>query len=182
MLRLFVGIALSPPIISELQLLRSNIKGARWIEPENIHLTLRFIGEVSPEIAEEIDLALSKIVLPTFMLRLESVGTFGQGRKTHSLWAGVGASEELFQLRNKTETTMLNLGLSPDSRKYTPHVTLAKLKDVPNWQLGDFLSTHAIFKSQVFKPSEFALFSSHLGKSGANYQIEARYPLKGNDQ
>src|SRR5215475_2786696 len=138
MLRLFVGIGFPPELKLQLSLLCSGVPGAKWVDPGNFHLTLRFIGEIGEDIAADIDNALSRLRAPRFVLQISGVGVFGD--KPRSLWAGVERSPELVGLRDKIEQALIRTGLAPEPRKFTPHVTLARLRNPPLDKLRDFLA------------------------------------------
>src|SRR5690242_13145374 len=129
MLRLFVGIALPPQLKLRLSLLASGVPGARWVDPGNMHLTLRFIGEVDEGVASDIDAALARIRAPRFAVTLTGIGHFG-GAAPRLLWAGVESNAALFHLRDKIEAAVVRAGLAAETRRFSPHVTLARLKQV----------------------------------------------------
>src|SRR5689334_6214104 len=106
-MRLFVGIAIPTDIRERLRMLSGGVPGARWVEPESYHLTLRFIGEADRPTAERIDLALSELSAPAFELELQGVGQFGTGRKSRALWAGVAASPALAHLARKVDRAVV---------------------------------------------------------------------------
>lgn len=175
--RLFVAIPLPETIQIQLSMLQSGLQGARWISPENIHLTLRFIGEVRNDLASDIDMALDEIRAPAFDLELDGIGNFARGKHPHALWVAVGKSEPLLHLQAKIESALVRLGLDPEARKYTPHVTVARLKDVRKGRVEDWAAAHGAFRTPPFPVDRFALFSSHLKSEGALYIEEASYPL-----
>ncbi len=177
MIRLFVALELPEDVRGSLARLCSGLPGARWVPPENLHLTLRFIGEVDQGFAEDIDAALGTVKTPAFDLFLEGVGHFGKGRAARTLWVGVGSSETLVRLQAKIETALLGAGVAPETRKFTPHVTLARLKAPPRGKLESYLLAHDAFRTRPFAVTRFALFSSFLSSSGAIYTLEAAYPL-----
>src|SRR5690349_12574227 len=144
MLRLFVGIGFPPELKLRLSLLCSGVPGARWVDPGNFHLTLRFIGEVGEDVAADIDDALSRVRARRFTLQIAGTGVFGD--RPRSLWAGVERNPELVGLRDKVEQLLIRVGLPPEARKFAPHVTLARLRDPPLDKLRDFLSAHAQFR------------------------------------
>lgn len=176
MIRLFAAIEIPESIRMQLSLLQGGIPGARWTPVENLHLTLRFIGEVDHAVARDIDDVLADIREPAFTLSLKGVGEFGR-KEGRALWAGVSNNEPLQHLAAKIESALQRMGLPAETRKYSPHVTLARLKDVPVGELQGFLSTHAMFKSPAFEVRQFALFSSQPSSKGSKYRIESVYPL-----
>jgi 2'-5' RNA ligase len=176
MRRLFAGLAIPGEIAAGLERLQAGVPGARWQRREQFHLTLRFIGEVDGRDATAIDDALSLISVPRFSLELHAVGTFG-GRDPRELWAGVRASEALMHLQRKIETAIQRVGLPADPRKFTPHVTLARLKASPRGRVVDYLTDHALYASAPFDVHEFLLYSSTLTPNGSIYTPEREYAL-----
>src|SRR3954451_9174990 len=180
MLRLFVGIGLPPELKLRLSLLCAGVPGAKWVDPGNFHVTLRFIGEVDEGRAADIDEALAQIRAPRFELAVAGVGVFGSAAKARMLWAGVEKSPPLLHLHDKVESALMRIGLEPEERRYTPHVTLARLKYAPEGgtaRLQAFLAEHALFKAPPFPVDRFRLIASYLTKSGPIYEDEAEYPL-----
>lgn len=176
MIRLFVGLPLPAEVADELGAKASGVPGARWVAPRNMHVTLRFIGEVEEGLAQEIHDGLSELDCPGFDLILSGFGFFGS-RQPHALWAGVEKTPGLVHLRDKVESCVVRLGLDPEPRKFTPHVTLARLKDTPPSRVQDFLSAHSPYQAGPFPVEAFTLFRSHLGRGGAEYEALESYPL-----
>jgi len=176
-MRLFVALALPDTVASSLLTLQSGVPGARWQTREQLHLTLRFIGEADGRDAMAIDDALATISDPVFSIELKGVGSFG-GKRPHSLWAGVAANEALFHLQRKIESALQRIGLEADRRKYTPHVSLAKLKGAQNGHVLDFLTDHALYASGPFAANGFILYSSLLTPNGSIYRAEKAYQLR----
>ena len=174
MLRLFVGIDLPPELKLKLELLCSGVPGARWVDAGNLHVTLRFIGEVDEGMAADIDEALVPIRAPRFTLTLAGVGHFG----TRMLWAGVERNPALLHLHEKIESAIVRTGFEPEGRRYAPHVTLARLKGPPDPRLQSFLAEHALFRAEPFAVERFSLVASYLTKSGAIYEDQADYELR----
>lgn len=177
MIRLFVAIPLPEPVRMQLSMLQSGLQGARWVRPENIHLTLRFIGEVPEDVAADIDAALSVINAPRFTLELDGVGSFSRGRHPHALWVGLAKSPALAHLQAKIESALVRAGLDPDDRKFAPHVTLARLKDVRAARIETWAAEHGGFRSPPFEADRFILFSSFLSSGGAIHTPEREYLL-----
>jgi 2'-5' RNA ligase len=173
MLRLFLGIALPPEIKLRLSPLCFGVPGARWVDPDNHHVTLRFIGEVDEGTAGDIDEVLAQIRVRRFELTLAGIGQFGE----RMLWVGVEKNPALLHLRDKVESALVRLGLPPEGRRYTPHVTLARLKGAAEDRLQAYLQEHALFRAAPFAVSHFSLVASYLTKSGALYEDQADYPL-----
>jgi len=177
MIRLFVGIELPPQLRLRLSLLCTGIKGARWVDPGNMHLTLRFIGEVDEGVASDIDAALARIRAPRFEVTLAGIGHFG-GDAPRLLWAGVESNAALFHLRGKIEAALMRAGLAPETRRYSPHVTLARLKQVATPDVQEFVQANALFRAAPFPVERFTLIASYPTKSGAIYEDQAEYALR----
>jgi 2'-5' RNA ligase len=178
MKRLFVAIPIPNPVKQRLVGLSGGVPGARWQTSEQMHLTVRFIGEVDGAVGADIHSALSVIKAVPFTAELSGVGTFGPKGRERVLWAGVAKSEALGQLRDRIETALVRAGLPPDRRKFHPHVTLARLSGAPKGKLFDFAAAKGSFQSAPFHVDGFALYSSFLSNKGAVYTLEARYPLE----
>ena len=176
MIRLFTAIEIPEAIRLRLSLLQGGVPGARWTPIENLHLTLRFIGEVDERTANDIDEVLSELRAPSFELAIKGVGEFG-GRDARALWAGVAASPSLQRLVAKLESALQRMGLEAETRKFTPHVTLARLRDAPLPKVREFLSAKGLFDSGAFAVRSFALYSSHQTAKGSLYRLERTYAL-----
>src|SRR6516165_11922361 len=174
MLRLFVGIGFPPTLKLQLSLLRSGVPGAKWVDPGNFHLTLRFIGETDEVVAADIDDALVRLRARRFTLQLAGTGVFGD--RPRSLWVGVERSPELVALRDKVEQALIRAGLPPEQRKFTPHVTLARLRNTPHEKLHEFLAAHARFRAEPLPVKGFSLIASFQTKAGSVYEDQADYP------
>ncbi len=176
-MRLFVAIALPDDVAASLAFIQAGCPGARWQAREQLHLTLRFIGEVDGREAVAIDDALRMIAAPPFRLELKGTGEFG-GRNAHALWAGVHASEPLLHLQRKIESALQRVGIAAEPRKFTPHVTLARLRGTPHGRVLDYLADHALYSSPAFDVGAFILYSSVLTSDGSVYRAERGYPLR----
>jgi len=175
-IRLFAAVEIPEPVRAGLAALAGGVPGARWSDIENLHLTLRFIGEVSEHDAESIDDALTGVRAQPFTLALKGVGHFG-GRDPRALWAGVESDEALVRLQRKIESALQRAGLAPETRKFSPHVTLARLRAAPGAKVMAFLARHALYASAAFPVDGFVLFSSELKHTGSVYRAERSYPL-----
>jgi RNA 2',3'-cyclic 3'-phosphodiesterase len=173
MLRLFVGLALPPEVKLRLSPLAAGLPQARWVDPGNYHVTLRFIGEVDEGMASDIDAALLRVRLPRFDLSLAGVGHFG----LRSLYAGVERSPGLFHLQDKVESALVRAGLASEGRRFSPHVTLARLRGAADARLTQYLTQHALFRAGPVKITQFQLVASYPTKSGSIYQDQAEYEL-----
>jgi 2'-5' RNA ligase len=177
MLRLFVGIGFPPELKLRLSLLCSGIAKARWVDPGNLHLTLRFIGEVSEDVAADVDEALVRLRARRFTLQLAGTGVFG-GDRPRNLWVGVERAPELAALRDKIEQALTRAGLPPEPRKFAPHVTLARLHNPPVDEVAGFLAAHAGFRAEPLAVEAFSLIASYPTKAGSVYEDQADYPLQ----
>lgn len=175
--RLFVALDLPPALKQALVRLGGGVEGARWMAAETLHITLRFIGEVGREAAAEIDETLAAITAPAFALKIAGVGAYGEGRETRALWAGVERAEPLLHLQKKIDRALEAHDLEPDGRKFSPHITLARLKRARPEQVQGFLAHHGGFEGGTLPVQEFALFRSFTGHEGAHYEKLAAYPL-----
>jgi len=176
MLRLFVGIGFPPELKLQLSLLCSGMPGARWVDPGNFHLTLRFIGETDETVAADIDEGLARLRARRFTLQLAGTGVFGAD-KPRSLWVGVERSPELVALRDKIEHALVRVGLAPEPRKFSPHITLARLHKPAIDKLGGFIAAHAQFRADPYPVEGFSLIASFQTKAGSVYEDQADYPL-----
>ena len=149
------------------------------MQAEQMHLTLRFIGEVDGGVFRDIKEGLAGIKAPGFSLQVKGLGFFPPRKTPRVLWAGIAPVEEVSGLRNRIENVLVGMGLEPEGRKYSPHITLARLHDTPLARLGRFLAGNSLFATQAFPVSEFHLYSSELTSKGAFHTIEASYPLRG---
>ncbi len=177
-MRLFVGIPLPDDVRARLAGLGGGLKGARWVAPENFHLSLRFIGEVAGGEDKDIAHALKTVSAPAFELRLSTLGAFDRRGRVHAVWAGVEKSDALDRLQGNVESTLVRSGLEPEHRKFKPHVTLARMKNGSASEAGQFLEAHHGFQASPFTVDRFTLFESHLGHGGAHYTALQDYPLE----
>jgi 2'-5' RNA ligase len=174
--RIFTGLEVPSDTARELALLRGGLAGARWIDPENYHLTLRFIGDVDDVTAREVASMLGMVRRQKFELRFDGLSSFG-GRRPRAVIATLAQTQALMDLQAEHERLMQRVGLEPEGRKYTPHVTLARLRDSSSRQVADYLSSRALFRPLTFEVSRFVLFSSRASVGGGPYVVEASYPL-----
>ncbi|WP_114392337.1 RNA 2',3'-cyclic phosphodiesterase [Oleisolibacter albus] len=177
MIRLFVGLALPEEVRLRLARLGGGVPGARWAPAANFHITLRFIGEVDEGLAQDIDMALETVASPPFPLALSGLGSFGKGHRTHTLWAGVERNEALHHLRDRVESALVRAGLPAEERKFSPHVTLARLGDAKADKLARFLEEQGLYHDGPILVDRFVLFESVLGKGGPVYHALRTYLL-----
>jgi 2'-5' RNA ligase len=177
-MRLFVALDLPWELRSRLGMLAGGLPGARWVAAENLHLTLRFIGETVPHQAEEIDHALAGLRARAFPLRLHGLGLHQRNGRATTLWIGAERSQALEHLQAKIETALQRAGLPPERRRFAPHVALARLDaTVPEARLGAYIQAHNLFAADAVQIGHFALFSSQRGKEQSVYTSEVEYSL-----
>ena len=174
--RLFAGLEIPAEIGQSLSNLRGGLPGARWIDPENYHVTLRFIGDIDGMSANEIASMLFRINRKPFEVKVRGLQSFG-GRKPRAVVASVEPSRPLIELQAELERLMQRIGLDPEGRKFTPHVTLARLRDASNQDVADYLSMRGYFPTKTFKAQRFVLYSSRASTGGGPYVVEDAYAL-----
>jgi 2'-5' RNA ligase len=174
--RLFVAIRPPEDIRDVLIDAMDDSPDLRWQDDEQLHLTLRFVGEVDRPLAEDLADALSRIRAEHFQARISGVGRFEQ-RSAGALWAGVEPKELLAALAAKVERICQQIGLEPERRAFHPHITLARWKGRRSRELADFLERRRGLKSEPFDVTDFILFESRLSRHGAHYEEVASYPL-----
>jgi 2'-5' RNA ligase len=175
--RLFTGLEIPEDIGFELYLMQGGVSGARWIEPADYHITLRFIGDIEGRLENEIRFALERVALEPFTIRLKGVDAFG-GREPRSIYAGIAESAELRRLQAIHEKVFKTLGLATDGRKFTPHVTLARLRRADSSEVQAFVARQSPFHSRLFEVDRFVLFSSRPSRGGGPYGIVESFDLK----
>lgn len=175
--RLFTALEIPRQAALSLSLLRGGLPGARWIDVENYHITLRFIGDVDGRTADEVVDRLDRIDRPEFQLNLTGTGSFGS-RKPHSVWAGVTPDPEMYALQAEIERICQRIGLPPDPRKFSPHVTLARLKSSRVDDVVHYLQERSNFVTIPFTVSRFVLLSSRESVGGGPYITEEIFSLR----
>ena len=175
--RLFTGIEVPAAVAFALSLKRGGLQGARWIDPENYHITLRFIGDVDHATANEVTDALDRLAnSEAFTIKLSHLGAFG-GDKPRALYAGVENNAVLQRLQAAQERVLQKLGLDPDGRKFVPHVSLARLRGGSAEELARFMAFSGRFEPLEFAVERFVLYSSRDSVGGGPYRVEETYPL-----
>lgn len=180
-LRLFAALALPDHVAERLLALMKGVPGAKWRPRENLHLTLRFFGELAEPVAEDLDSAIEEATRTSapFDLQLKGVGTFG-GADPHALWVGAAENEALTRLAAACEKAARRVKLKPEPHKFTPHVTLAYLSVPALDRVQSFEQRLALFEAPPFRVESFGLYSSVTRKSAPSlYRLEAEYPLPG---
>lgn len=184
MIRLFYGLALPDSVIRSLASHQNGLPGVRWIAPEALHLTLRFVGKVDEALAEELDRTLAERLArrphPPLDLRIKGLGIFGDAHRKHTLWAAVERSTPLLALQKTVETVCQYVGLEPEGRVYSPHITLGKVTQREHAQaVKDFVAPMIDQPNLSFSVDQLSLFRSHLRPDGAQYDVVATIPLTG---
>jgi len=174
--RLFTGIEIPSGIGQALDMLRGGLPGARWIDRENYHITLRYIGDVDDVTAQEAAQVLGRSERGAFDLHFDGLASFG-GRKPRAVVASVAPEPALVDLQAEQERLMRRIGLEPEGRKYMPHVTLARLRSSSSLDVADYLAARGYFRTAPFRVGEFVLFSARASTGGGPYVVEASYPL-----
>ena len=174
--RLFVGIRPPEDIRDLLIDAMDDSADFRWQSEEQLHLTLRFVGEVERPLAGDLAAALAAVRAPKFDIRVKGVGRFEQ-RNSSALWAGIEPKEPVAALAAKIERSCQSAGLEPERRAFHPHITLARWKGRRSRELADFLERRRGLASDQFTVDRFILFESRLSRHGAHYEEVASYPL-----
>ena len=178
MLRLFTGLELPSLVTEDLAMMQGGIMGAKWIDPDSFHITLRFIGDIDVGLGREVAYALERMELKPFTVCLKGIDVFG-GRKPHAVIALVEESSELRRLQQAQERICQSLGLEAEPRKFIPHVTLARLRDPDPLALQRFIESHALYRSMSIRVERFVLFSSRPSRGGGPYAVEEAYAMVG---
>lgn len=176
-MRLFAALSLPDALCDQLSRMTLGLPGARQVPAENIHLTLRFIGEVPPHVAEDIDAAFCTLRGRGFTLELSGIGCSERNLRPVAVWAGVSRNPALEHLQNKIETALQRAGLAPERRRFQPHVTVARLDATPQDKLAAWVQANSLFRAPAVRVDHFTLFSSRLGKEQSVYTAEADYAL-----
>lgn len=177
--RLFVAVPLPETVTRRLAALAGGVPGARWAPDRNMHVTLRFIGDVDGVEAADIAATLADVDGgAAFDLAIDGVDIFGGRRDARILYAGVAPREPLKRLRDKIEAALQRQGLAAEERKFHPHVTLARLRGAPPDRIGRFLEANGLLMSPPFQVGDFVLYESIRGRDGAVYRELHRYPLR----
>lgn len=177
--RLFAGLRPPPEIRALLAGAMGGVRGARWQDDEQLHLTVRFIGEVDTRMAEDIAMALSQVHAPPIEAAIAGVGRFDKHGRTDALWAGVQPHDALAALHRKVDHALVRLGLPPEGRAYLPHITLARLPRSlgAEAEVAAFMAARAGLASPPFRFEHLILFESELTSEGARYDSVARWAL-----
>ncbi|WP_457089091.1 RNA 2',3'-cyclic phosphodiesterase [Microvirga sp. P5_D2] len=175
--RLFTGIEIPTEIGLALSAYRGGLPGARWIDPENYHITLRFIGDIDDRMADEVYSILGDTRRRNpLTVTIDGLDSFG-GSKPRAVFARTSGNGEMNEMQAGQERLFRQLGLEPETRKFTPHVTLARLRNASPIDVADYIATRGHFPKLTFTANRFVLYSSRSSTGGGPYVIEAAYPL-----
>ncbi|SHG84200.1 2'-5' RNA ligase [Kaistia soli DSM 19436] len=174
--RLFTALEVPAEVGERLALLRGGLPGARWIDTDFYHVTLRFIGDIDFRTADEVADALSRVKRRDIALNIDGLAAFGSA-KPHSVVARVSPSRVLGELQAEHERIVQKIGLPPEGRRFTPHVTLARLRGTPQRDVANYLTLRGGFFAGPFPVSRFVLYSSKDSTGGGPYLLEQSYPL-----
>ena len=174
--RLFTGLELPDGVVEQLALMRGGVVGARWLEPDDYHITLRFIGDIDARTARDIEETLGEIRRPKALVRFEGLSSFG-GDRPRAIVAKVRAEPALMDLQAEQERRLRRIGIEPETRKYTPHVTLARLRGAGQSAVAGYLAARGALVADSFTAERFVLYSARDGSGGGPYVVKAAYPL-----
>jgi len=178
--RLFTALEIPPAARTRLSLMRAPLNGAKWVDAENMHITLRFAGDIDGRTADDLADQLADVIARPFPVSIVGAGAFG-GRDPRVLWAGVDLSPELDALYRANERAARAAGLEPDPRGFKPHVTLARMRGVRQKMVAQFLGEYGDLRLEPFMVSRFVLLSARPGSGGPPYGVESQYPFEGAD-
>lgn len=176
--RLFTALEVPSSLVLRLAMLRDGVSGAHWVMPESHHITLRFVGDVEDSVAHDFAQALAAIELDSFEAEVSGLGSFG-GRKPRTIFAALKPSEPLERLARAHERAARMAGLPPETRNFTPHITLARLRNARPEAVARYLERFGGFQAEPFPVNRFLLMSSRALQGGGPYVIEDVYPLRG---
>lgn len=178
MARLFVTADIPETILKRIRTLECNFPGGRPTPPDQLHLTLRFIGEVDEWAVEEISTQLQGIKTTVFPLRLQEIGCFGRARNPSILWIGATPTDQLHLLKKKIDSRLRGVGIAGDGRRFRPHITLARLKNCSRPHLQNFLAQYSLIQSPEFQVESFSLYRSTLTPKRALHTRLERFALQ----
>lgn len=173
-----MAIPIPQTLSNELSILQSNILGVRWIDPENLHLTLSFIGDVSFDQLPVIKDTLEQVEFSSFDLDIKGTGYFGTKKTPKVLWVGIPENKELQKLQRLVVDKLRQAGFEMKSRKYIPHITVARISKCSYRQIAPIIQNFSLFSTDSFTAGQFNLYSSDLTPSGAKYSVVASFKLK----
>jgi 2'-5' RNA ligase len=177
--RLFIAVDLPGTIKKNLETMFFGIPGARWVALDQLHLTVRFIGEVDGPLFLDIKNTLEEVSISPFDIQLKGVGHFPPRGAPRVIWVGLEKNKPLQLLRKKIDGALRKAGVKSEKRKFSPHITIARLKNSPLQKVANFLSGNSLFSQESFQVKEFLLYSSTLTPKGAIHKVERVYSLNG---
>lgn len=174
MARLFTALEIPEAIAFKLSMFQGGVPGARWIERENYHITLRYFGETDPSQEQQISDALRQLEFAPLNISISGMKAFGT-KRPRSIYAAVKLNEELLRMQKQQEYSMQLIGLEPEHRKFTPHITLARLSNVHPRNVEMFCAQNNLHVADEFTATSFALYSANGSAGGGPYVLEERY-------
>lgn len=177
MKRLFLAIDLPERIVDNITATYMAIPGARWVHEKQLHLTLRFFGELPGDREERLIKTLASVTLPSFSLRVKGTGHFPPRGEPKALWLGVTPQDELSRLASSVESSVVSAGFNREPRKFKGHITVARCRSASSERVAQYIAANSLFTSEPFTVSAFHLYASHLGKNHATYTREVTFPL-----
>jgi 2'-5' RNA ligase len=179
MIRLFTALAVPDDVAETLARRQTGLPGARWRTADQLHITLAFYGAVDERRADDLALELDRAATGgPFEVALAGVGAFGDGHRTHAVWAGVAPSGRLAVLAGRCRSAAERAGIVIERRDYRPHLTLAYLKPHANPdRIGAWIAGHNLLQSPPIRVDRFGLYSSVLTQDGSHYELEREYRL-----
>jgi RNA 2',3'-cyclic 3'-phosphodiesterase len=174
--RLFAGLEIPPHVANVLSDLQEGLWNARWVDPADFHITLRFIGDIGNRMAQDIDSLLADVSRHPIPIRISGLSSFG-GDRPHSVFAVVEPNRHLMELQSEVERLVRACGAEIDKRKFQPHVTLGRLRGGTSLDVAEYLSKFGYFPPQSFTASRFVLYSSRASVGGGPYVVETTYPF-----
>ena len=195
-MRIFIGIDLDPEVRARIARFLEGVQGfapeARWVRPESLHITLKFIGEQKPEEVEAIVGRLRQVEDSAFEIRSAGYGFFPTAKAPRVFWIGIHPGPQLAELAESIDTAVAELGFPREDRPYSPHLTLARAggrSASPKWRKGDGPNTvFAVLEKRLagmgeldfgtMTAREFILYQSQLSPGGSKYTKLQRFPLQ----
>ena len=166
-MRLFIAVPLPDAVTDQFADLQQPIDGLRWQDPDQLHLTLKFLGETEPERVPEIHQNLSQVEAPAFSMTIKGFGYFPKGKQPRVLWSGINKNKSLEKLQQFIEQTCTSMGFDAETRSFKPHVTIARIDGTPKQEVMSFINQHKKFRISDVPVDEFVLYESKLSSEGA---------------
>lgn len=176
--RLFIAIDLPSRIREDIANICYGVPNVKWVDVQQLHLTLHFIGDVDGPTAETVLDLLADVSVPRFTMRIHGVGHFPPRKDPRTVWVGVEPGDEMNLLHRRVGAVLVEAGAVPEKRTFHPHITIARVKEhTPIDAIAPFLVAHSLFSTEVVQVREFHLYSSILRESGAIHTKERSYRL-----